>query len=172
MQVFVTGANGFIGGAVAAALIAAGHKVRGPVRNKAKAGAVDAFRYRVLEIRKPDLADDWISRALARTGEHMEIWHSKPPSVVLRTGARLEVTQCFDCCPPNAKTTGWGPDHQHQELSGIRCRCPPHTSRPQRGERGPGAAGPSLTRKCAFASAAEFCSMRAGELGCVDCWSD
>ncbi|MEA3071240.1 MAG: hypothetical protein QOD29_2686, partial [Alphaproteobacteria bacterium] len=27
MQVFVTGANGFIGGAVAAALIAAGHKV-------------------------------------------------------------------------------------------------------------------------------------------------
>jgi putative tryptophan/tyrosine transport system substrate-binding protein len=35
MQVFVTGANGFIGGAVAAALIAAGHKVRGLVRNKA-----------------------------------------------------------------------------------------------------------------------------------------
>ena len=42
MQVFVTGANGFIGGAVAAALIAAGHKVRGLVRNKAKAGAVAA----------------------------------------------------------------------------------------------------------------------------------
>ena len=34
---------------------------------------VDAFRGRVLQIRKPDLADDWISRALARTGEHMEI---------------------------------------------------------------------------------------------------
>ena len=42
MQVFVTGANGFIGGAVAAALIAAGHKVRGLVRNKAKASAVAA----------------------------------------------------------------------------------------------------------------------------------
>jgi nucleoside-diphosphate-sugar epimerase len=42
MQVFVTGANGFIGGAVAAALIAAGHKVRGMVRNNAKASAVAA----------------------------------------------------------------------------------------------------------------------------------
>ena len=42
MQVFVTGANGFIGGAVAAALIAAGHEVRGLVRNKAKASAVAA----------------------------------------------------------------------------------------------------------------------------------
>jgi hypothetical protein len=34
---------------------------------------VDAFHCRVLQIRKPDLADDWISRALARTGEDMEI---------------------------------------------------------------------------------------------------
>jgi hypothetical protein len=34
---------------------------------------VDAFRCRVLQIRKPDLPDDWISRALARTGEDMEI---------------------------------------------------------------------------------------------------
>jgi uncharacterized protein YbjT (DUF2867 family) len=40
MQVFVTGANGCIGGAVATALIAAGHKVRGLVRNKAKAREV------------------------------------------------------------------------------------------------------------------------------------
>ena len=40
MQVFVTGASGFIGGAVASALIAAGHKVRGLVRNSAKAAAV------------------------------------------------------------------------------------------------------------------------------------
>jgi nucleoside-diphosphate-sugar epimerase len=42
MRVFVTGANGFIGGAVASALIAAGHTVRGLVRNKAKAEAVAA----------------------------------------------------------------------------------------------------------------------------------
>jgi nucleoside-diphosphate-sugar epimerase len=40
MRIFVTGANGFIGGAVAAALIADGHAVRGLVRTKAKADAV------------------------------------------------------------------------------------------------------------------------------------
>ncbi len=42
MRIFLTGANGFIGGAVAAALIAAGHKVRGLVRDKAKAELVAA----------------------------------------------------------------------------------------------------------------------------------
>ena len=40
MQIFITGANGFIGGAVASALIADGHTVRGLVRSKAKADAV------------------------------------------------------------------------------------------------------------------------------------
>jgi len=40
MRIFLTGANGFIGGAVAAALIADGHIVRGLVRNRAKADAV------------------------------------------------------------------------------------------------------------------------------------
>jgi len=43
MQIFITGANGFIGGAVAAALIADGHTVRGLVRSKAKADAVAAY---------------------------------------------------------------------------------------------------------------------------------
>jgi uncharacterized protein YbjT (DUF2867 family) len=43
MRVFVTGANGFIGGAVASALIADGHKVRGLVRDKVKAEAVAAY---------------------------------------------------------------------------------------------------------------------------------
>lgn len=42
MRIFLTGANGFIGGAVAAALIAAGHKVRGLVRSREKADAVAA----------------------------------------------------------------------------------------------------------------------------------
>src|ERR671934_2164770 len=42
MQIFITGANGFIGGAVASTLIAAGHRVRGLVRSKAKADAVAA----------------------------------------------------------------------------------------------------------------------------------
>jgi nucleoside-diphosphate-sugar epimerase len=40
MRIFLTGANGFIGGAVAAALIADGHSVRGLVRDAAKADAV------------------------------------------------------------------------------------------------------------------------------------
>src|SRR5262245_51956339 len=43
MQIFVTGASGFIGGAVASALIADGHTVRGLVRSKAKADAVAAY---------------------------------------------------------------------------------------------------------------------------------
>lgn len=42
MRIFLTGANGFIGGAVASALIANGHKVRGLVRDKAKADVVTA----------------------------------------------------------------------------------------------------------------------------------
>ena len=42
MRIFLTGANGFIGGSVAMALIAAGHRVRGLVRNKAKADVVAA----------------------------------------------------------------------------------------------------------------------------------
>jgi len=42
MRIFLTGANGFIGGGVAAALIADGHTVRGLVRDKAKAEAVAA----------------------------------------------------------------------------------------------------------------------------------
>jgi nucleoside-diphosphate-sugar epimerase len=40
MRIFLTGANGYIGGAVAAALIAGGHNVRGLVRGNAKAAAV------------------------------------------------------------------------------------------------------------------------------------
>src|SRR6516164_1457256 len=42
MRVFLTGANGFIGDAVACALIADGNSVRGLVRTKAKADAVAA----------------------------------------------------------------------------------------------------------------------------------
>jgi nucleoside-diphosphate-sugar epimerase len=42
MRIFLTGANGFIGGAVASRLIADGHAVRGLVRDKAKADAVAA----------------------------------------------------------------------------------------------------------------------------------
>ncbi len=42
MRIFLTGANGFIGGAVACTLIAAGHKVRGLVRDQAKAERVAA----------------------------------------------------------------------------------------------------------------------------------
>jgi nucleoside-diphosphate-sugar epimerase len=40
MRIFLTGANGFIGGAVGTALIADGHSVRGLVRDAAKADAV------------------------------------------------------------------------------------------------------------------------------------
>ena len=43
MRIFLTGANGYIGGAAASALIAAGHQVRGLVRDMAKAAAVVAY---------------------------------------------------------------------------------------------------------------------------------
>lgn len=43
MRIFVTGANGFIGGAVAVALIKAGHSVRGLFRGTAKAELVTAY---------------------------------------------------------------------------------------------------------------------------------
>jgi len=42
MRIFLTGASGFIGGAVALALIAAGHRVRGLVRSRAKADVMAA----------------------------------------------------------------------------------------------------------------------------------
>jgi nucleoside-diphosphate-sugar epimerase len=42
MRIFLTGASGYIGGAVAAALMAGGHRVRGLVRSEAKAAAVSA----------------------------------------------------------------------------------------------------------------------------------
>jgi len=42
MRIFLTGANGYIGGSVAVALIAAGHSVRGLVRSNAKADVVAA----------------------------------------------------------------------------------------------------------------------------------
>src|SRR5215468_9822001 len=43
MRIFLTGAGGFIGSAVALALVAAGHKVRGLVRNRATADVVGAY---------------------------------------------------------------------------------------------------------------------------------
>jgi len=43
LKIFVTGASGFIGGAVAATLLRRGHQVRGLVRDRAKADAVSAF---------------------------------------------------------------------------------------------------------------------------------
>jgi nucleoside-diphosphate-sugar epimerase len=43
MRIFVTGANGYIGGAVAALLAGSGHRVRGLVRDRTKADAVAPF---------------------------------------------------------------------------------------------------------------------------------
>jgi nucleoside-diphosphate-sugar epimerase len=43
MRIFLTGANGFIGSAVALALIAAGHRARGLVRDESKAKLVAAY---------------------------------------------------------------------------------------------------------------------------------
>ena len=42
MKIFCTGASGYIGGSVAAHLVAAGHQVTGLVRSREKADAVRA----------------------------------------------------------------------------------------------------------------------------------
>ena len=66
MRVFLTGANGFIGGAVAAALIAAGHGVRGLVRSKEKADLVAAHS---VEAVIGSLDDASLLQAEARTAD-------------------------------------------------------------------------------------------------------
>jgi nucleoside-diphosphate-sugar epimerase len=66
MRIFLTGANGFIGGAVASALIADGHTVRGLVRDKAKADAVLAHG---VEAVIGSLDDAALLRAEARASE-------------------------------------------------------------------------------------------------------
>ena len=43
MKIFLTGASGFIGSSVGARLLAAGHRLRGLVRDPAKAEAVRAI---------------------------------------------------------------------------------------------------------------------------------
>ena len=66
MQIFITGANGFIGGAVASALIADGHIVRGLVRSKAKADVVAACG---VEAVVGSLDDAALSQAEARAAD-------------------------------------------------------------------------------------------------------
>jgi nucleoside-diphosphate-sugar epimerase len=66
MRILVTGANGFIGGAVSCALIAEGHAVRGLVRTKAKADAVAAHG---IEAVVGSLDDAALLRAEARAAD-------------------------------------------------------------------------------------------------------
>ena len=66
MLIFLTGANGYIGGAVAAALIAAGHRVRGLVRDPAKAALVAAHG---VEPVVGSLADGALLQAEARAAD-------------------------------------------------------------------------------------------------------
>jgi len=66
VRVFVTGANGFIGGAVASALVAAGHAVRGLVRDQVKASAVAAHG---IEPVIGTLDDDALLQAEARAAD-------------------------------------------------------------------------------------------------------
>ena len=66
MKVFVTGASGYIGGSVAAALIASGHSVTGLVRSQERAAAV---RARSIEPVIGTLAD---AALLARTAREVD----------------------------------------------------------------------------------------------------
>src|SRR5579872_2909115 len=66
MRIFLTGANGFIGGAVACALIGKGHRVRGLVRDNAKAETVAAYG---MEPVIGSLDDAALLQAQARTAD-------------------------------------------------------------------------------------------------------
>jgi nucleoside-diphosphate-sugar epimerase len=66
MRIFITGANGFIGGAVASALVASGHEVVGLVRDDGKARAVAAFG---VEPVLGALEDDAMLQAQARRAD-------------------------------------------------------------------------------------------------------
>ncbi|MFY9768624.1 MAG: NAD-dependent epimerase/dehydratase family protein [Xanthobacteraceae bacterium] len=66
MRIFLTGANGFIGGAVAVAFVAAGHRVRGLVRSRAKAELVAAHG---IEAVIGSLDDTPVLQAEARTAD-------------------------------------------------------------------------------------------------------
>ena len=49
MKALVTGATGFIGGRLAARLVEAGHEVRGQVRDRRRAGALEQLGYEIRE---------------------------------------------------------------------------------------------------------------------------
>jgi nucleoside-diphosphate-sugar epimerase len=66
MRIFLTGANGFIGSAVALALAAAGHRVRGLVRDNAKAKTVAKYG---IEAVVGSLDDAAVLQAEARTAD-------------------------------------------------------------------------------------------------------
>src|SRR5215471_20674832 len=66
MRIFLTGANGFIGGAAASALVAHGHSVRGLVRDKAR---VDAAAAQGIEAVVGSLDDAELLQAEARAAD-------------------------------------------------------------------------------------------------------
>ena len=66
MKIFITGASGYIGGSVAAHLVAAGHQVTGLVRSREK---VDAVRARGIEPLSGTLDDADILAQAARAAE-------------------------------------------------------------------------------------------------------
>ncbi|MDO8767642.1 MAG: NmrA family NAD(P)-binding protein [Burkholderiaceae bacterium] len=66
MNLFITGGTGYIGGSVAAKLVAQGHHVRGLVRTRTKADALAASG---IEPVLSDLDDDELLAREARTAD-------------------------------------------------------------------------------------------------------
>jgi nucleoside-diphosphate-sugar epimerase len=129
MNIFLTGASGYIGGTVAVRLIAAGHRVRGLVRSAAKAeavrrlgldpvtGTLDDAELLAREAKRADAvinAADSDHRAAAETlvkalaGTNKTLLHTSGSSIVADTAAGEASDRVYDDSIYEAGS-GWAP---------------------------------------------------------------
>lgn len=83
MSIFLTGANGFVGGTVAMRLMSAGYTVRGLVRDEEKARQVEALGIDPVIGSLDDLA------LLTREGQALKASSIQPTAIIWQRSRRL-----------------------------------------------------------------------------------